>query len=126
MNLLPSAQLLEDARLGRQGKDIFINMIPAEAPQGLLLRNDLRGTEIDHELPGYYKAGFQLIARSPNYVDGQALIETAIVALTIAQPTQVGGQHFVYMRPRTLPVVFPLSKGSLLEFAVWIDCCFTE
>jgi hypothetical protein len=30
------------------------------------------------------------------------------------------------MRPATLPVVFPLSKGNLLEFAVDFDVLFNE
>lgn len=126
MNLLNISQRLEDAGVGIQGKSIFINMIPAESARGVLLRNDLRGTLIDHELPGYYRTSFRLIVRSDAYADGQDLITQAVEALRINLATQVGSQRFVYMRPRTLPVVFPLSKGSLLEFAVDIDVCFTE
>ncbi len=125
MNLMPVAERLESATLGVRGKTIFINMIPAEAPKGILLRNDLRGTHIDHELPGYYKGFFQLIVRAPNYTAGEELIKEAIAALTVVE-TQVGTQHFRYIRPKTLPVVFPLSKGALLEFSVHMDCCFTE
>lgn len=126
MNLLHVAERLETAGVGLRGKTIFVNMIPAEASTGVLLRNDLRGTLIDHELPGYYKSMFQLIARAPNYTDGEALIEAAVQALTIKVSTQVGPQTFVYMRPDRLPVVYPLSKGSLLEFSVNMECCFFE
>ena len=126
MNLLPSANLLEEAGIGIKGKTLFINMIPAEASTGILLRNDLKGTNIDYELPGYYKSTYQLIARAPNYSDGEALIKSAVLALTIKVETQVETQRFKYMRPDRLPVVFPLSKGSLLEFAVNMECCWTE
>lgn len=126
MNLISVAQQLEDAGIGVMGKTIFINMIPAEAPKGILLRNDLRGTAINYELPGFFKAGFQLIARAASYTEGEALIKDAILALTVKFPQQIGNQRFAYMRPRTQPVVYPLSKGSLLEFSTWMDCCFTE
>lgn len=126
MNLIPVAQRLQDAALGTMGKTIFINMIPAEAPRGLLLRNDLRGTNIDYELPGYYRTMFQLIARGTSYSDTEALLKSAITALTIKTPTQVGTMRFNYLRPDRLPVVYPLSKGSLLEYAVNMECCFTE
>jgi hypothetical protein len=126
MNLLPVAQKLQDASLGVMGKTIFINMIPAEAPRGLLLRNDLRGTDIDYELPGYYRTMFQLIARGASYADTEALLKSAITALTIKTPTALGTMRFSYLRPDRLPVVYPLSKGSLLEYAVNMECCFTE
>lgn len=126
MNLLNVAQRLEDAGVGIKGKSVFINMIPAESARGVLLRNDLRGTLVDYELPGYYKGSFRLIVRTDAYDDGNDLIAQAISAITIKQETQLGSQRFLYIRPRTLPVVFPLSKGSLLEFAVDMDVRFTE
>lgn len=123
MNLLPLTQKLEDDGLGVQGESIFINMIPAECPTGILLRNPLQGTPIDYELPGYYKTSFQLIVRTASYTDGEALINSAIESLTVVGKS-IGDSFFHYSRPKTLPVSFPLSKGNLLEFSVNFDVAF--
>lgn len=125
MNLLPLAEKLEADGLGILAETIFINMIPVEAPIGILLRNDLRGTEIDYELPGYFKTNFQAIVRAPDYVTGHALIEQVSAALMLSEQ-QVGSMYFKFLRPRTKPVVFPLSAGNLLEFSVNFSACFTE
>jgi len=125
MNLLPIAQHIEDAGLGEQGKNLFINMIPAEAPIAILLRNPLQGTPIDYELPGFYRTKFKVIVRSSNYAAGDQLINDVCAVLTVVE-TQVGAMFVRYMRPVTMPVVFPLSKGNLLEFAVDFDIVFNQ
>lgn len=125
MNLLPVAQLLETSGVGVQSKTIFINMIPESASRGILLRNKLQGTVINYELPGYYKTKFQLIVRSNSYSDGEALMNQAVAALTVSE-TQVGPMYMRFMRPYTQAVVFPLSKGNLLEFALDFDVAFSQ
>lgn len=125
MNLLPIAEKLEADAVGVLAETIFINMIPAEAPTGVLLRNPLHGTQIDYELPGFYKTEFKIIARSTNYTDGDALIQAVFDSLTVSN-IQLGSMYVKYMRPKTKPVVFPLSKGNLLEFSADFSVCFTE
>lgn len=125
MNLFPLAQKMEIDGLGILGTDIFINMIPAECKQGILLRNPLRGTAIDYELPGYYKAKFQLIVRAQGYPEGEELINAAFASLTLSN-VALGVMQVQFMRPITKPVVFPLSKGNLLEFAADFETVFTE
>lgn len=124
MNLLPIADHLESAGLGKQSKTIFISQIPMECPNGILLRSPLAGTKINHELPGYFKTTFSAIVRSNSYATGEQLIESVSAAVTMAE-TQLGDTMYVrYIRPLTLPVVFPISKGSLLEFAVTFEIVF--
>lgn len=125
MNLLPIAQKLEADGLGVLAETIYVNTIPVESPQGILLRGKLQGTKIDHELPGYYKTQFQLIVRAATYTVGETLIKQVIQALTV-NDRQVGSIFVRYMRPVTKPVVFPLSKGNLLEFAADFDVAFFE
>lgn len=123
MNLLPLAARLEEKQVGHLGKTLFVNMIPATCSQGILLRNNLTGTHIDYELPNYYRASFQVIARAGNYPTGEVLMKAAFTALTM-QEQRVGDMHFIYCRPQTEPVVFPLSKGNLLEFSAYFDVAF--
>lgn len=127
MNLMPLVNLIENASLGVKGDDLFVDMLPSEAARAILLRNPLSGTPIDHNLPGYYKGDFQLIVRTPagSYDAGELLIERVIEALSI-DGVQVENLFFNYCRPRTLPAVFPLSEGNLLEFSCMFDCCFVK
>lgn len=120
MNLLPLAELLQANKIGTMGKTIYINMLPIDVPNAILLRNGLSGTLIDHELPGYTKTQFQVIVRAPGYQQGYDLMERVTNAITLNNET-VGIYHFNYCRPHTEPVVFPLSAGNLLEFSVHFD-----
>lgn len=120
MNLLPLAQRLQASNVGTMGKNIYINMLPIDVSLAVLLRNSLTGTEIDYELRGYSKTHFQAIVRAPSYPQGEALMNKLTAALTLSDTT-VDTYHFNYCRPRTEPVVFPLSEGNLLEFSVYFD-----
>lgn len=123
MDLLPLADTLETAGLGIKAETIFVNMIPVECPQGILLRNKLTGTPINYELPGYYKSRFQLIVRSGSYLDGKALYDQAATALTLNE-VQVGAMYVKFSRPLTMPVTFPLSNGNLIEHAADFEIVF--
>jgi hypothetical protein len=125
VNLMPLAERLQAMGFGAMGDLVFINMIPVDAPTGVLLRNHLSGTPIDYELPGYYRTGFRLIARSKTYQEGESLIERAIEALTV-QDKHIADMRVVYLRPSTEPVVYPLSIGNLLEFSADMDIVFTR
>jgi len=126
MNLMPLVNLIEAEGFGTKGEDLFVDMLPSEAARAILLRNPLSGTPIDHEMPGRYKGDFQLIVRTPagNYAAGETMIERLMETLFI-EDRQVENLFFSYCRPRTLPAVFPLSDGNLLEFSTMFDCCFT-
>jgi hypothetical protein len=123
MNLLPLADRLAAQSVGTEGESIFVNMMPVECDLGVLLRNRLSGTVINYEIPGYYKAQFQMIVRAGNYADGEALMAQATAALTVVE-TAIGNYFFNYCRPKTMPVAFPLSQGDNLEFSVYMECNF--
>lgn len=123
MNLTAVATILEDAGVGTIGKSIFINMMPPDAP-GILLRQYFGGTRIDHELPGYRKTTFMLIARANEYTEGEALINDAVKALTIEISEEKAGVYWNYMRPETEPFVYAESPGAAIEFQVNIDACY--
>lgn len=124
MNLLPLAEKLELAGLGIQARTIFVNQLPIECTDGIMLRGLLAGTPIDHELPGYYRTGFHMVVRANSYASGQEKAMAVIAELTVSN-VWLGDMLFKHIRPKTLPVVFPISKGNLLEFAVDFDVAFT-
>lgn len=119
MNLLPIANRLETEGLGTQGTSIFINFMPIECQKGLLLRTPLTGTEIDHELPGYYKGYIIVVARAPEYVAALTLMQETMKALTIYEEQQ-DDIYLKYIRPHTLPISFPVSAGQFYE----VQCRF--
>lgn len=125
MDLMPLADRLEAQGFGTKGKDIFIHMIPADSPKGVLLREPLRGTPIDYELPGYFKTTFRVIARAPSYQEGSALINAVIPALTV-QNSIVGTMSVRWFRPKAKPVPYSLSDGNLIEFAVEFEAVYND
>ena len=125
MNLAPLIDHLESAGVGTPAQTLFVNMLPAEGNKGVLLRAPMAGTPINHEITGYFKSKFQVIARARHDEEGADLIAAVTKALTMYD-TQLGPMFVKYMRPTTLPAVFPLSKGNLLEFNVYFEACFCQ
>ena len=84
MNLVPIAQLIEDAGLAKSGTDLFLHSFPAEIETGVLVRSPLGGTKVDYELPEYRKTSFQIIVRThtQKYLSGDAIARGIFKELT--------------------------------------------
>jgi hypothetical protein len=124
MNAMPLIDLLEAAAIGVKGTSLFLNMMPTECELGVLLKPPLNGTKIDYELPGYFKTGVQVVARSHDYATGLDLCKRAVAALLITSDTVVGPMTVRYLRPKHQPVAFPLSEGNFIEFNVQMEVCY--
>ena len=124
MDMLPVANKLETEGLGTQGTTLFINFMPMECKEGVLLRSPLSGTPINAEMPGYYKTAFMVIVRGHDYASASALMENVMRTLVLYD--QDLDDIFVkYMRPAGLPVTFPVSVGNFYEIKVEFDICYT-
>ena len=123
--LLEIAIYLESKKVAKRTVDMFINMMPSSVNKGVLIKNSLAGVAIDHELKGFVKADFQLIVRSPNYQEGEALINKISQILDFKTQT-LGDTNFNFCRPRNYPIAFPISEGNLFEFSVYFDFCTYE
>lgn len=124
MNLQPIADKLQAENLGTKGKTIFIHAMPLECKKGILLRSPLQGTDIDHELPGYYKTEFGVIVRAPKHEEANALAETIMTKLR-GYNTVIGNMNVKYVRPHHLPVTFPVNDGNLVEVLVKYEIAYT-
>lgn len=124
MNAMPLIDRLETAGVGVKGTSLFLNMMPAKCELGVLLKPPLSGTKIDYELPGFFKTGLQVVARSHDYATGLALCKQAVAELLIQNDTQVGPMLIRYLRPKHQPVAFPLSEGNFIEFNVQMEVCY--
>lgn len=123
MNLMPMIDLLQAKGLGAKGTDLFLNMMPSTVNRAAMLREPLTGTEINYELPEYFKTDFQVIVRSPDFEDGKRLIDDVVAALTLEEEV-VEDMYFRYCRPKAQPVSFPISDGALIEYTVKMCACF--
>jgi hypothetical protein len=125
MELMPLAELLETEGLGSIGTSIFLNMMPTEAKQAVLLRPPLNGSVLDHELPGYFHSSFTTVIRAKGYLEGKELADQVFNALFFKERT-LGTMYFRYCRPRVTPVSFPISGGAIIEWNIQFDVCFSE
>ena len=123
MDMMPIANKLQAMNLGEKGKTLFINFMPMECKDGILLRSPLNGTDIDFELPGYYKTTFNVIVRGHDYAIAAAKMQSVMTALCFFE-TPLEGVHYKYVRPKSLPVTFPVSEGNFYEIQVSFDANF--
>lgn len=123
MDLTPIANKLENEGLGTPGTDLFVNFMPMEAADAVLLRSPLSGTEIDPNLPGYYRCYFTAIVRTRDFVQGQEKMREIMRVLTIYDE-DVDDIFVKRMYPKTLPVYFPISDGNFYEIQVTFDLVF--
>jgi hypothetical protein len=125
MDLTPIANKLEFEGLGTQGSTLFINYMPMECRQGILLRTPLVGTHVDPQLPGYFKSEVIVVVRTPQskYEEGLALTKEAMRALTMYD-TELDDISVKRMYPHKLPVTFPVTEGNFFEILVRFDIVF--
>lgn len=125
--LLNIAQHLDDSGVGSltgRAKDIFVFQMPDSVNSGFLLKDAPLGTPIDHELPGYYTTEFYAIVRATEHAKGEASANAMSTALTVNESGLVGGLAVNFIRPRIVPMVFPVSDGDYIELLVIYDINF--
>lgn len=124
MNLYDLQQHLHDNDIGQAGKTLFCYELPAKVTgDAILLRDRLQGDRIDAEL-GLNRGGLQMIVRCKTQRAARDLAQRASTVLTLLE-TDVGSMHIKFLRPRTGPVVFPVSDGNYIEALVIFDSCYS-
>jgi hypothetical protein len=99
--------------------------MPDTVSAGILLKDAPLGVEIDHELPGFYMTDFQVIVRSTDHVEGEDKATAVSGVLNVLNQT-IGSLNVNFIRPRHLPMVFPVSDGDYLEWLVTFDTSFVR
>jgi hypothetical protein len=127
MNFDPIIEILDSSGEVESEKSLFINFVPGGL-EGILLRDYFGGTPVDHELPGFIRGSFMLIARGVDYVATKERLEKCIEALKAAGDAQEtwGGVRLNYLRPRTLPFSYAPSAGEFHEITVTMDACYVD
>ncbi len=125
--LLNIAQHLQNSSVGQftgRDKDIFVFNMPDRVDSGILLKDAPLGTTIDHELPGYFSTEFYAIVRATEQSKADAVADAMSTALTINESGSVAGLAVNFIRPRIIPMVFPISEGDYIELLVIYDINF--
>ena len=118
------ANFLADKGLGKIGKSIFAHSMPAECPEGILIKLPLEGIDIDQYLPGYYQTEIDIIIRARTQEKGEALANLVQETLHLYSTdfldprTRQVAMHIKQMLPLTLPIRYPLSTGNGIEFSL--------
>lgn len=124
MKLIAAAQHLENQHFGVQGVDIFINDMPLDCQLGVVLRDRLSGTKIDHYMPGYRVADFQAAVRSREMVAGRDYANALVERLTITRDVELPGVLIKQMLPQNDPRPYRRSAGAFFEWEVDVDIVY--
>lgn len=125
MELMPFMKLLEKNKVAKIDKSLFMYSLPGAAQNGILLREELTGTVIDYELPGYYRTSFQIVVRDIEYDSAKVKMKQVIDNLTLVE-VPLDMMWIKFCRPRTTPGAYQQTPGSQVEFSVYMDLCFCE
>ena len=124
--LIELARVIAEAGEATEGKDIFVNTMPAEVSRGVMLRPPLTGIEIDEGMRGHYSAEFLVIVRDPDAMTGYERAERISKILKARNLTKPG-VHYTWLRPMELPVSYPRGDGDEIEsvFPVQVGFAYT-
>lgn len=126
MNLESIAQHLHNERLVVMGRDVFVNAMPAQVEEGVLLLPPYGGTPINHYIPGYYESNFRLIVRSPDYSRAFSLAQRCSGALDKNHPIVMGDIRVTRCMPTNLPRPYRPSAGGYVEMEVDFDIWYAQ
>lgn len=129
MNLDIIAKIINDSDLAAENTDLFLHHMPDDVEQGVLVRNPLQGNPINHYIPGYMKGSLQVVCRALTYEKGTALSTGILNLLNIEgspEYTDDDGNTMTinFLRPRTLPIVYPRLPGNTIEWSIIFDACY--
>lgn len=124
MKLEAIAAYLDGLGRGVPGQSLFVNHMPAECFEGILLLDTYAGTQINHYLPGWRDTGFRMVIRSADYPQGKSLADTLVTDLTIQTETAMEGITVRQVLPVNEPRPYRRSAGAYWEFEVDVDIVY--
>ena len=128
MNLDCIAQILIGAGAATHlGVDIYEHHMPEECVYGLLLKVPISGVKINHYLPGFLRANFQVIVRAPEHAIGDPLAKIVMKSLKVVNLNfpDADPKFFIkQMFPTALPIIYPRSAGNLYEWSINAECTY--
>lgn len=126
MKLKPITTWLEQLGVGTQGTDLFINEIPSECKNGIVLLDSYGGMPINPYLPGYKMGVFRAVVRSTDHDAGLARAFALVETFTVQTEQQLDGILLKMMQPLAEPRRYRRSVGGFYEFEFESDICYVD
>lgn len=118
LQLTTFAKILEEAGLGKMGKDIFINTAP-NVDKCILILDQTYGNTVNPQLPKYYNdSGFQIIVRNKQFEKAKEIAYNIMEILKIEQSKQVDNLWINHCYPKHSPRSYARSEGNVYESSV--------
>lgn len=114
------ASLMQKAKIGKVGTDIFCHFMPANVKSGVLLINPNSGIGIDHELQGFFYESFTIIVRNATITKTMEKANKIMDMLPVEE-IESEGVHFRLVRPMTMPITYPKNDGALIEAGIPVE-----
>lgn len=86
---------------------------------------DMSPIRYDEELPGYYKAEFQVIVSSKRIKDGDSVAREVFKSLNFSN-LDTGEMLIKKCKPRHLPIQYRKNKSSAYEFSTNFNIVFVD
>jgi hypothetical protein len=122
MNTQPILDFLQSKGFGIGGKTLFRDNMPAKVSEGILVTNQTADRRNPY-VPSYVLGVFEITARASTYDEVRATMNSVSSAMTI-DGVVMGDMKFKYIRPRNLPLVYPVSDADNVEASVLFDFRF--
>lgn len=123
--LLLAAQMIEEAGLGEQGVDLYIQTLPPDVQHGTMLKLPLAPTDVDDGTEGFYTFDFQVIVRDVDPEAGYNRCDAISKALRLAR-YRTSDLTISWMRRKTLPTSYPRGDADDIESSCRITVGYGE
>lgn len=119
------AEILAATSLGTPGADLFVFHMPEQTREGILITEDIDGTEVDDDIPQLRKAYFRAIIRGYDYQSAMTVAKQVQSALDLHRLT-VGAYRFLRVRSTHEPIAYPVPESDLIEVSVNLWAVYIE
>ncbi|EAQ4532544.1 hypothetical protein H9T76_003518 [Salmonella enterica] len=114
------ASLMQKAKIGVVGTDIFCHYMPASVKSGVLLINPNTGMSIDHELKGFYHDSFTIIVRNSTITRAVSKANKIMEMFPVEEKI-ADNVYFRLIRPMSMPITYPKNEGALIESGIPVE-----
>lgn len=114
------ASILAKKSIGKIGKDLFVHSMPQEAKKAIMVTNSTSGIGVDDELRDFYQDVMLVIVRDASIQAAQSRAMEIFNILPVKYQEE-GNVNFLYIRPMTLPIVYPRNDAALFEVGMPVE-----
>ncbi|QNK01666.1 phage tail terminator protein [Dyella telluris] len=112
------AAILTEKKHGIPTKTLFIHNMPEKIRTGVLIMDDLMGTERDDDIPDLKRTPFKVVVRDTDYSACVKRAEAIVRELDIHRRIIPDQLEIKRMRATHDPITFPDTPGDMIEMLI--------